>query len=487
METGNVVALSTLTTAPLYDRWHPFLPTKAFLGTILGPAAGLLLWAFPLGLEPAAHKTLAVFTLMLVYWLTECIDVGLTALLGCYLFWVLHVTTFSVAFSGFAHTAPWYVFAALLLGEATSRTGLAKRLGLLMLQYVGMSYTSLLFGFLTLIMVLNVLVPSPPAQVTILAPLALGIISAFGVGPGSNIAKGFSLSLTYGCTLFGKMFLSSSSSILARGLIEAQTHTPVLWSYWCLAFLPALLGTVIACGLLVRWLYPPERWSLVETTPDGHTFVSPEPWSHAEVRTLSLLLIGVGLWTTDFLHHLDPAAIALGIALLLVLPKIGVLDSRAVKSVNYLSIVFIAGSLSLGNVLQATRLLQVLTDRMADLMAAWLPHALGATFTLYWGGFLYHLVIPGDVAMLTTGLPVLLKLVEGHGYNALALGMIWTFAGGGKLFAYQAPSLSLGYAYGQFGMRDLVVFGAVLTLVEGLFLCLLVPLYWPLIGLVWRP
>jgi anion transporter len=445
------------------------------------------MWSLPLDLEPAAHKALAVFTLMLVYWLTECIDVGLTALLGCYLFWVLHVTPPAVAFSGFVHTTPWYVFAALLIGEATSHTGLAKRLGTLMIRYVGISYMALLFGFLTLILVLNLFIPPPPAQVTIVAPLALGIISAFGVGPGSNIAKGFFLSLTCCCTLFGKMFLSSSVSILSRGLIEPQTHTQVLWSHWFLAFLPAMLGIVIACGLIVRWLYPPERWSLADTERDGLALASTEPWSQAEVKTLSLLIIGVALWATDFLHHLDPAAIALGIAFLLVLPKIGVLDSPAVKSINYLAIVFIAGALSLAHVLQDTKLLAVLTDRLADIVAAWFSHALGAAFTLYGGGFLYHLVIPGDHAYITTGLPVLLKLIEGSGYNALALGMIWTFAAGAKLFAYQSPSLGLGYAYGQFGMRDLIIVGALLTLVEGFFICILVPLYWPLIGLSWQP
>jgi di/tricarboxylate transporter len=248
-----------------------------------------------------------------------------------------------------------------------------------------------------------------------------------------------------------------------------------------------MLGTVIACGLIVRWLYPPERWSLAETEGDDLAFAATEPWSYAEMKTLVFLLTGVGLWATDFLHHLDPAAIALGIALLLVLPKIGVLDSRAVKSINYLSIIFIAGALSLAQVLQSTHLLAVFTDRLANIVAPWFSHNLGAAFILYWGGFLYHLVIPGDHAYITTGLPVLLKLVEGTGYNSLALGMIWTFAAGAKLFVYQSPSLGLGYAYGHFGMRDLIIVGALLTLVEGLFLCTLVTLYWPLIGLSWQP
>ena len=44
--------------------------------------------------------------------------------------------------------------------------------------------------------------------------------------------------------------------------------------------------------------------------------------------------------------------------------------------------------------------------------------------------------------------------------------MIWTFAAGGKLFAYQSGVLIVGYSYGYFEARDLVRMGAWLTVVE---------------------
>jgi di/tricarboxylate transporter len=41
----------------------------------------------------------------------------------------------------------------------------------------------------------------------------------------------------------------------------------------------------------------------------------------------------------------------------------------------------------------------------------------------------------------------------------------------------------LGYAYGYFETKDLLKLGITLTVIEGFLLALLVPLYWPLIGL----
>jgi hypothetical protein len=61
--------------------------------------------------------------------------------------------------------------------------------------------------------------------------------------------------------------------------------------------------------------------------------------------------------------------------------------------------------------------------------------------------------------------------------------MIWTFAAGGKIFVYQSAVLIVGYSYGYFGARDLFRLGLILTGVESLLLLLLVPYYWPLIGL----
>jgi di/tricarboxylate transporter len=44
-------------------------------------------------------------------------------------------------------------------------------------------------------------------------------------------------------------------------------------------------------------------------------------------------------------------------------------------------------------------------------------------------------------------------------------------------------TLVLGYWYGYFDGRDLIRIGAWLTVVEFLILLLLVPFYWPLIGI----
>jgi di/tricarboxylate transporter len=92
-------------------------------------------------------------------------------------------------------------------------------------------------------------------------------------------------------------------------------------------------------------------------------------------------------------------------------------------------------------------------------------------------------LLASEISMLGTSIPLVMEFAKAHGMNPLQLGLIWTFAAGGKLFAYQSGVLIVGYSYGYFDARDLVRMGAWLTLVEFVVLMLLVPFWWPLIGI----
>ena len=148
-----------------------------------------------------------------------------------------------------------------------------------------------------------------------------------------------------------------------------------------------------------------------------------------------------------------------------------------------LAVFFVAAAVSMGNVLDATKGLDVLTTTVFTGMQPWLSNVLSTTAIMYWAGFVYHFFLASEISMLATSMPLVMEFAKSHGMNPLMLGLIWTFSGGGKLFAYQSGVLVLGYSYGYFEARDLIRIGAWLTIVEFLILMLLVPLYWPLIGI----
>ena len=63
--------------------------------------------------------------------------------------------------------------------------------------------------------------------------------------------------------------------------------------------------------------------------------------------------------------------------------------------------------------------------------------------------------------------------------------MIWTFGAGGKIFIYQTAVLVVGYSFDCFTPKDTFKVGLALTVIEFFALLLVVPFWWPMIGLHW--
>jgi solute carrier family 13 (sodium-dependent dicarboxylate transporter), member 2/3/5 len=454
-------------------------------GRVLAVVVPVAVWLAPLRLAPGSKHALAITAFMIVAWVSEAMDHGLAGLIGCYLFWALHVTRIEVAFSGFVSDTPWFSVAAMLIGIMATKSGLARRLGYMVVMRTGVSYSRILLGLILSTFLLTFLVPSGMARVVIVAALALSLLETFGLGPGSNIGCGMFLILTYTSSVFDKTVIAGAAAITARGVMEKIGGVEVLWSRWLLAFLPIQIITIVFAWRLTLWLYPPETSSL----PGGMQFLRGElrklgAWKLPEKKALALMLAAIALWMTDFLHHIPPSTIGLGAGLVALLPVIGVLDANDFKKVNFLlAFIFVGSAVSMGEVLKATGSLDALTRVLFSWMQPLMGNPWLSSFALYWTGFIYHIFLGSEISMLGASMPSLMTMAHEHGWNALAVGMIWTFSAGGKIFVYQSTVLIAGYAYGYFRPRDLLRLGLCMSVLDSIQLLVFVPIYWPLIGI----
>jgi sodium-dependent dicarboxylate transporter 2/3/5 len=459
--------------------------SQSMIRFLLSVIAGIVVWLLPLTLDPGIQLVLAISAFMVLSWITHALDHALTGFVGCFAFWALGAATFPSAFAGFAETTPWFLFGALMIGAMAAKSGLARRLAYTVMRTVGHSYSRLLIGLILSDFLLTFLVPSGIARVVIMASVAVGLCHAFGADRGSNIGRGMFIILTYTATIFDKMIIAGAASITARGIIEKGGGVEVLWGQWFLAFLPADLITIFVAWRLTLYFYPPEKKDL----PEGKRFLTEAlremgPWTAVEKRAAFLMVCAIALWMTDAFHHISPPMVGLGIGLLATLPVIGVLNTDDVKGVNYLPIFFVATAIGMGHVLVESRALNIMTDAMFGWMTPYVHNTLSSTAVLYWTSFLYHIPLGDEVVMLATSLPMLMSFAKAQQLDPLVVGMIWTFGAGGKLFVYQSAPLVVGYSFGYFSGRDMFKIGAILTIVEFLILLLLlVPFYWPLLGL----
>ena len=203
------------TAATVLRGLHAQLPEGQLLGLFLGPIAGLVLWWLPLGLDPTMHKAFAIVGFMLVYWIAEPIDLGMTALMGCFLFWVLQVPPLQwlqrfrqpLALVHFWGPADGASRCAYRISQ--TRWGARPAPGRHLLQSApARAHHAHVWAQLY-----HLLRQCPDCT---LAPLVVGLITAFGLEPRSNVAKGLFVTLTYTSTIFSKMFISSNRAFWPR-------------------------------------------------------------------------------------------------------------------------------------------------------------------------------------------------------------------------------------------------------------------------------
>ena len=386
-------------------------------------------------------------------------------------------------FSGFVNDTSWFYVGAMLIGAMAAKSGLPQRIGNFVISRIGVTYSRVLLGLIIIDLLLTFVVPSGTAVLVIMASLALAVMKLFDAGKGSNIGRGLFLVLTYVTGIFNKMIIAGSASIMARGMIE-QAGVTVSYARWFAAFLPTIIVTVIAAWWFTLKAFPPEAASLVDRSEQVKAhFRTTEPWTPLSKKAALLCGLAMLLWLTDALHGISPAIIAFAIGLFALLPFVDVLDEKDFRSINLLPFFFAASAIGMGEVLETTGALRIVTDNFIGGLEPWLADRMLAVTVLYWGGFLYHFITASELSMLATSMPVLMEFSRANDLDPLFIGLLWAFSTGGKLFAYQSGVLVLGYAYGYFRHTDLIKIGLFLTVVDFVVLWLSVAFYWPLLGL----
>ena len=455
-----------------------------FGGALLGVMAAIALWYFHLPLEPKAQQSVAIATLLITFWITEILPHAITGLLGCWLFWTLGVVSPRVALGGFSSDAPWFLLGALFIGAMATESGLAKRLAYTMLSRVGASFPRILMAFILTGFVMTVMIPAGPPRVILLGTIVLGVVQTYGLERSSNVGKSLILAITFSASLFDKGIIGSTPSILARNLITEFGHISVSWSQWFIAYAPLNLFNIVITWWVLQRMFPAETNKL----PGGMALIREERarlgrWTASEKKAAFWIVVGVSIWATDFIHHLNPAIVGVGVGLAATFPRVGVLTRDQIGKINFLIFLFMGSTVSLAEVLRETGAVKVLAGVLFGYIGPMINTAFHSTLVLYWTAFVAHLVLASETAMVSITIPALMEFALNNGLNPLVIGMLWTFAVGGQLFIYQSLVLIAGYSFGCFNARDVFKLGAFFLIAENLALLILVPFYWPLIGI----
>lgn len=420
---------------------------------------------------------------VILLWIMESLPLAISGFMGCFLLYLFGTLNgWSIlkenAFSGFAEVTVWFVFAGLIIGLATHKSGVARIISNYIIQRVGGTFQRVLAGYMVVLLVITYMVPSGDAVTVIMCTLAVGIVASMRCGPTSNIGKILFLVPAIAAGVFNKAVLHGASAIVAAGMIEKFSGRPIGFTSWFIYMLPAQVFLFFWVYFLIQVIFKPEAISTfrVIKTQDKEEF------GPLQKRASFWLGLALTLWFTDKLTGIRPDLICMGAAIGMMLPGIGVLTVKELREeLNWLVAIFLGTAFSLVNTLEAAGLFKIVSDNVLYRIPADLP--LYQTILIIALLALSLHLLSGHTSMLVASvLPVIIKWGTEHNLSVVALTFAFLWGASGEFLVYQSGAFMIAYAYGYFSVFDLMKAG--LLMIVGIMISLVIMdlFWWPLIG-----
>lgn len=293
--------------------------------------AAMLLAGPPAGLSDRGWHAAAVFAATIVGFLSRPLPMGpmvlvaLVALLGI---GALGQGKDAVAglLSGFGDPTVWLVVAAFLLSGAVVRTGLGKRVALLLVRSLGRTTLGLGYAIAGTELVLGPVIPATTARGGgVVAPIVIGLAEALRASPaGPRRQTGAYLILcgAHANLVAAAMFLTGMAANPQLSIYADQVWGIRWdWTSWLMGSCVPGLASLALLPWFIKLLCPPD----VESAGAARAEAADElaamgAWSGRQLALAVVLVAMVSAWATAPLHGVHSTAVALaGLAVILVL------------------------------------------------------------------------------------------------------------------------------------------------------------------------
>ncbi|MEM6956917.1 MAG: SLC13 family permease [Myxococcota bacterium] len=459
----------------------------------LGLAAGLffILVASPTGLEPSAHRLLAIFAAIVVLWVSEALPIPVTALLIAPALVAANITTAKAAFAPYADPLLFLFVGGFFIARAMGRHRLDRRIAsALLTRAKGEGLTAAFYGAAALLSMWI----SNTASAAVLAPILLGALRSR-----EKPAAAPMLGLAYACSVggLGTLVGSPPNGITARLLNERLEADGLSFGFaeWSMVGLPAAVLLLVLVSWITLRVAPrvaprsngSEPGSAGETVPTHPQPVS-TGWSRGErVTALSLLLavsawLGTGLWKASGSELGLSVAAALpggAIAILACVPLFLLRDEKGdavlpwndAAQIDWGIILLFGGGISLGSQMFETGLARAMAVAFVDLTGIeglWMLTALVAVLTIFFTEAC------SNTASATMLVPLVIAIADELGVSpvppALAVGLAASCA---FVLPIATGPNAIVYGTGVIPLRTMMRTGLVLNVVSALAIVVL--------------
>ncbi|MDX4050236.1 anion permease [Aliarcobacter skirrowii] len=264
----------------------------------------LVIWFIPApeGLSQEAWRFFGIFLAVIIGLILEPIPAALIGFAGISLIAVLGLMgnsgeSIKWALSGFSNTTIWLIFAAFMFAAGYKKTGLGKRISLLMIKYMGKSTLGLGYAVAFSDLVLAPFMPSNTARSGgTIYPVVINIPQIFNSLPDHEprkIGAYISWVAIASTCVTSSMFLTAlAPNVLAVGMVaQHDAHIIVPWIEWAKIMLPLMIPLFILTPWLTYIVYPPTQ----KKSPEAPAWAAEELKKLGNVTFKEYLMLGLAI------------------------------------------------------------------------------------------------------------------------------------------------------------------------------------------------
>ncbi len=469
------------------DRTVPLARVKQIVAAIVLVFSAMLIFLAIDGLTVSMRLTLAIFVATIVAWTILDLPDTPVALAGAALLPVFGAIDEDVLYRSLGNDIVWLMLAAFVVAGVLRQVGVIEQIIRRLLARL--ATVQGLFWVLTLLIFATAfIIPSTSARAAILAPVYLGLAAAIG-----NARINRALALLFPSVILlsaGASLIGAGAHLVAAGMIESLgKKSPDFLGWIALAGPFSLLCSLLACAVLLHlFLTSEERTMAIAARPADE---APTPLSRQQWAVIAVTGAMIMLFAAQPLHGIGMPIIGIGAALLLATERVSGLPLKAaLKGVEWNLLLFLAGTLVIGEALLQTGTAQVIAQRVVGLagssIAAWPSLIIGFAAIV---AALSHLVITSRTARATVLIPALALPLAALGVDPLNLVMVVTLASGFcQTLMVSAKPVALFGAMDPpaFGQADLFRLAGFLIVPFVGLLVIFATCIWPLQGLPLR-
>lgn len=391
---------------------------------------------------------------------------------------------------GYTDSTLWLIVVAVMISIGLKKSGLAKRVGLLLISKFGT--TSLRLGYILSFMdfVLATSTPAAPARGGgIVFPLAEGVIEACNSKPGitsRRIGSYMTVLLYMVCMITGSIFMTGMGpNLLNVKLAQQMLGIQITWSMWALAALPGVMGLIFIPYLIYK-VYPPELTNLESVRQEAIQELKVlGKITTSEYLAGSIFLIIFSLWATGSVTHIDATLVSfIGISLMLLCRIIAWKDIAESKEV-WSMLMWFGAILGLSMSLSHTGFFSWLTIFLKQLLPI---QGLGTYTVLVIIAFLAtipHYLFASLVAYVAAFAPLIFSLIAATDvprYPAFFL-VAYLMVISSTLTHYGNGLGPLLFSKGYVDKKTWWLIGLMVTLFFSILYLVVGPVYWKIIGI----